>query len=479
MRRIPRQQLSALVWLVGSVAGPLWGQPADSTAALELSLEECISLALEANHRRPASQQRVAIAEAQHRQALSAYWPRATLTSSLSHRDDDPTFIFPEETDTYSFNLLNQDMAAAVTVPEKHIKLQDRVHFLGDLDVVYPLYTGGLRGALTRQTQAGIDAAHQEVRRTDLELVYDVRRMYHGAVLADILMAVGDEALARLEVTLELTENLYQRGSGRVKKTDWLQHKVVVEGLRSVVIRLRSNRELARAALANTVGQPWHRQVVPTATEVAFEPVEATVADLVAATYRFNPDWSRLQAGLAAVAAQIDEADSGRRPKVALVGNLELIGNAHDKGIVGDKEKRSWLVAIGLEVPLFDGFLTRNQVREAAARLARLEHQEVLLRDGLGLQVKAVFIDLMRAQEQEQAAGAALDAASQNRSLNTRAYRDQLVEVDDVIQSQLLESFTRAMYEKVRYDHVVTRARLEQLVGAEMQALMLSADRTG
>ena len=49
-----------------------------------------------------------------------------------------------------------------------------------------------------------------------------------------------------------------------------------------------------------------------------------------------------------------------------------------------------------------------------------------------------------------------------------RAYQDQLVEVQDVIQAQLMESFARALYEKVLYDHAETRARLERTVGTEI-----------
>lgn len=462
--------LTALCAILVPVSSVLAQDENSPNATLHSSLDECITQALANNQARPASQLGIEIAEAQHQQALSTYWPRATLTSSLSRRDDDPVFIFPEETDLYSFNLGAGDLAANVTVPAKHIKLQNKLHSVSDVDVVLPLYTGGLRSALVRQTEAGIAAAQQASRRTDLEVVYDVKRIYHGAVLADILVGIGEEALARLEVTLELTENLYQRGSGAVKKTDWLAHKVIVEGLRSVVVQLVSNRELARAALGNTMGLSWDRLVEPSATEVPFEAVDLEIADLVGASYRFNPDWSQLLAGLEARAGQVDEARSGRMPKVALVGNLEYIANGHDAGIVGDAQKKSWLVAVGFEVPLFDGFLTRNRIREAQARLAHLEHQQVRLREGLGLQVKALFLDLMRAQGQEAASGAALEAAAQNRSLNTRAYQDQLVEVDAVIQSQLMESFTRAIYQKVRYDHAQARAHLQQVVGTELTA---------
>ena len=53
-------------------------------------LEQCLEIALQENRKRPASLAAVTFAEAQHRQALSAYWPQLTLTASATLRSDNP-----------------------------------------------------------------------------------------------------------------------------------------------------------------------------------------------------------------------------------------------------------------------------------------------------------------------------------------------------------------------------------------------------
>ena len=460
------------VLAVASYATNLCAEEVDKADTLSLSLQECLDLAQENNRRRPASQLGIEISEAQHRQALSSYWPQVTLNSALARRDQDPVFIFPEETDIYSFDLTGEPLQARVTVPDKHVILQDKTHFVATGELMFPLYTGGLRPAVVRQARAGVEAARQLARRTDLQVIYDVKRMYHGCVLAGTLVGIGQEALARLEVTLELTENLYKRGSGKVNKTDYLKHKVVVEGLRSMVAGLESNQELARSALANTMGMPWQTRIEPTAAEIPYTALDLDLEALVNGTYRFNPDWGRLLAGLEVFEAKVSEARSGRLPKLALFGNLQVIGNSHEAGIVGPDEEKSWLVGIGMQVPVFDGFLTRGRIREAKARLEQLKHHQILLREGLALQTKAVFLQLLRAQNQEAANREALNAASDNRRLNARAYQDQLVEVQDVIESQLMESLTKALYDKIRYDHWEARAHLELVVGEEIERLV-------
>ena len=74
-----------------------------------------------------------------------------------------------------------------------------------------------------------MEAARADARRTDLEITDSVVRLYWGAVLARQLRQVGDDTLARMEVTLELTQSMYQNGAGKVNKTDYLENEVMVE----------------------------------------------------------------------------------------------------------------------------------------------------------------------------------------------------------------------------------------------------------
>ena len=437
------------------------------------TLPQCIEKALASNRQRPISRLALEIAEAQHGQATSAYWPQIGIRSTLVRLDDHPTVIFPEETSRYTImDLLPQPIEATVTVPEKEIKLMDRTHFVTSGDLILPLYIGGRRGGLLKQTRAGMEAAKQEVRRTDLQVIYDTKWFYYGSVLARNLEQIGDDVLARLGVTLDLTESLYKRGSGKVKKTDFLKHKVVVESLRSFLATLRSGRSLAEAALINTMGMPWDTPIELADSEIPYAPCEKDLRGLVGNSYRFNPDWARLEAGLDAADGRIKEARSGHMPRLALLGQVQYLANAYDAGIVSPSETKSWRVGISMELPLFDGFLTRNRVREARARLKTLEQQKVLLREGLALKVKYLFLRLSRTQAQEKSAGEALRAAEDNRSLNARAYQNDLVELEDLVEAQITEALMKAQYQAVRYDHYEARAQLENVIGAELHTLL-------
>ncbi len=444
-----------------------------------LTLADCVEIARNSNHSRGASRFSIEIAEAQHRQALSGHWPQVGMKAAYSIMDHDPNFIFPARdmsmpagTQLIVQTPSGQIPISSLPIPQQNVKLLDKKNFYATLSASLPLYTGGQVSSIVRQTEQGMRAAREEARRTDLQITYDVTRYYYGAVLARELQRIGRDALARMEVTLELTEKLYTQGSGKVKKTDYLRNKTVVEWLRSALSALEGNEQLARAALTNAMGVPWNTPIELAAQEMPFTPAKAELKDLVSEAYLFSPDWAAFDAALAAAEAKIDEANSGHLPKVGLFGSFTRIENPYNGGIVSNENKTSWTVGVGIELPIFNGLRTVNEVREARARLGRLKEQQVLLKEGIALQVKHIFIRMMSAQDQKVSSQAAALAAEENRSLNERAYQEELVETKDVIEAQLVESLMKAQYQKSLYDNIEARADLAFVIGREIEEMV-------
>ncbi len=446
------------------------GEPLSS--AREWTLEECIDAALQNNHQRPASQFAVEMAEAQSRQALAGYWPQIHLKGGFQHVDESPDFLFPASSITVDL----QGSGAGLTfpIPEQDVTLMDPDSFLGSANLVWLLWDGGMRRGYREQAKGQLEMYRHEARRTDLEIVDTVKRYYYGAVLARQLREIGTLTLERMQATLNLTETMYKEGSGTVKKTDFLDNKVMVESIRSMVAVLEKNEAMAQAALANSMGLSWNESARPAATEIPFEPFEADLDEMVGTAYEFSPDWGKLEAGLDALNGAVRTAKSGYFPKIALTGDLHKWWNDLGSGMATDRNKDGWTVGVMMEMPLFDGFLTRNRVAEARARLDETNEKGLLLREGIGLRVKDILLGLEATQKQYQATLDAMQAAEENRDLNTRAYQNELVETEDVIQAQLVEALMQAQHYKTRYDHLVLRSRLDLVVGTEVTKLLES-----
>jgi outer membrane protein len=465
------------------------------------NIDQALTIALKNNRHRLVSKASLDIAEAQHKQALSAYWPQMKLEVTASRMDEDPNFIFPaskinlgsaatplaesianaqlakmgitpDSVGLVQYNaLLNQATAQALPgvqtlrIPEQDITLMDRDTIFTSLNLFYPLYTGGKRSAIAKQAKLGVDAAREASRKTDLQVIHDVQAMYYGSILAMSLHKLGRETLERFEVTLELTEKLYQGNSMRVKKTDYLRTQVIVSSIRSMLELLRSNEELAISALINAMGLDWQTQAELSEKELPFLPYESDLARLVTETYQFNPQMMQVDLGVNASEAKIKEAKSGHLPVFVLFGNINHIENSLDSGIMTDTNRNSWTLGLRMDLPIFNGFRTQNEVKEAQARLEKIKQEKILLKEGLALQVKDAFLQIGRSQGQVKATKDALNSALENRELNVRAYQDELVETKDVIEAQLMEFFINGQYLKALYDNISNKINLEFIIG--------------
>nr|MCU0226024.1 TolC family protein [Bryobacterales bacterium] len=143
--------------------------------------------------------------------------------------------------------------------------------------------------------------------------------------------------------------------------------------------------------------------------------------------------------------------------------------NSYDAGASTQANRAGWMVGAGAEIPLFNGNLTKYKVAEARARLNKLKEERVLLKEGIGLQVRDLFLELDAVTQSLQATQRAMEAAVENRELAARAYESELVETEKVIRAQIYESLAAAQYWKTRYDRLSVESRMSLVIGKQFQ----------
>ncbi len=477
-----------------------------------LSLNECIERALAGNHRHKISQFAVALAEAQHREALSGYWPQLKLQGGIQRSDQPINFLLPNQTVPIpaqqipvsggaalvtipanafgpGFPPANVQLpvnypgqtihtpAEALTVQGQSLKVADRDLASGSLTTTWLLFDGGLRKGLREQSTAGLNAMVAEAKRTDLDVADTVARYYWAGVLAHQLKEVGNDTMSQLEVTLRLTDVHLKSASAKINKTDFLYNKVIVESARSVVAELEKNEAMSQAALANTMGMPWNTSVIPKDRKLPSIQLPDDLNSLVSDSYQFNPDWTELEAGLQAAMGALKTKRSDYFPKLALKGDLHSFWNGGYNGGLSTAQNRvGWTVGAGVEVPVFNGFLTQSQVSEALLKVRQLKETQLLLKDGLGLQVRSILMELDTAGKTLEASLSARKAAEDNRELNMTAYENDMAEPDKVIQSQIMAAVAESQHWKAQYDQVSLLSRLGTVIGHQVGRVVLGTD---
>lgn len=455
----------------------------------KLSLPVCIETALK-NHRTLAvSDAAVAMAEAQYQQAMSAYWPRISVDVQAQRTDQDRTFSFqgtvqlPNQISQALTGLAAQNnpqyaqaLQAGLAQPisslpmNLDVKLYDRDLLMSSVNLTYPIFTGGKITALRQQAEKGVSIAQQVRRKSELEVIRDVKRYYYGAQFAQQMEQLADETLEHFKVLDELTERLYKNGSLKVKKTDYLRAKTTTAMTRSLFEEAQYAREMALQALVNAMGLNWDSKVtLSTALQPAEIPPELTT--LINAAQQFNPEIQQLNLAIQAAEYKMSEAYSGYYPVIGFQASAYNVQNDYHSGLTNTANRDGWTLGLGLQWNLFDGFETASKVNYANAMKKQLTDQQILLDQGMALQIKQHFLRLKSASQQLKSTEEASGYAAENRQLQARAYQEELVETKDVIESQIMETFAKSAAYRSRHELYLAMTQLEYLVGTNIKEL--------
>ncbi len=439
------------------------------------TLDNCIAIALQKHQSLKVSDAQVMMAEALYLQAMSAYWPRLSATVGADRAGEDRTFSvqgsfqLPQNLGN-SLALVNGGQPVSSLPLNLKIKLYDRDLVRASVNLTYPVFTGLKRSALIGQAEKGVKIAQQGQRKTSLEIVRDVKKYFYAAQFALDMEQLADDTLERFKVLEELTERLYQNGSLKVKKTDYLRTKTTTALVRSMLNEAEYARELAHEALGNAMGQPWHAQYQLSDSEMP-EALTAELQELVDAAKQFNPEIQQLRLAVQVAEHRITEAQSDYYPMVGIEASAYKLWNDFDGGLINEDNREGWNIGVGMKWNLFSGFETAGKVKQAKAQQRVLKIQGVLLDEGTALMIKQQFLRIRSSAKQIKDTKSAFDFAQENRKLHSRAYQQEMVETKDVIEAQLVETFAQSAFYRSRYSLEIGLASLEYIIGHNVEQL--------
>ncbi|HEX9079923.1 MAG TPA: TolC family protein, partial [Desulfuromonadaceae bacterium] len=130
-------------------------------------------------------------------------------------------------------------------------------------------------------------------------------------------------------------------------------------------------------------------------------------------------------------------------------------------------EGNVWGVGLNLTVPLFSGFSSVEQVREALANINAIEARQRNLRLQIGKEVESAWLAVNEASARMVSTEKETVAAAENRALAEGRYHEgvgSIIEVTDA-QSQALDA--RTAHIQAEYDYHAALAQLDRAVGKE------------
>lgn len=427
-----------------ALAAPAAAQQTSSSQPQALSLEQALAIAERESEAVGLARSELVQAEGERRRARSAFFPQLTGSASytrtlrsqfsaLQSEDDGASAPVPEECDPF--------------VPRPGLPLEERLDSLeaavecasnanpfaglGDdlpfgrentyrlgLSFSQTLFSGGRVSGQARAAEAGVRGAELGLTAAQAQLLLDVTEAYYDAALGDRLVAIAQATLAQADTTLSQAQ--LARQVGNQSEFDLLRARVTRDNQRPVVIQRQASRDLAYYRLKHLLNLPPEQPLELTSQLVDTALVRtARLAELVDTPGDTATD-------VRAPVRQAEEAVTGqegllraaraqRWPQLSLTSDYAEFGYPDDVSPFGPNYLSDWVVAVGLQVPLFTGGRIKGDVAVAEAGL---EQARLRLRQTREL----AQLDARNTQLQLAAAAAAWEASAGTEEQADRAY---------------------------------------------------------
>jgi outer membrane protein len=437
---LPLILLSILIAL-----GPTVLAAQEPPATVVVTIDEAIAMALRQNPFHLATQEKVAQAKSQVRQAASGFLP--TLNAQGSNTLDEKLFVleFP---------------SMVPGQPPQRFSIDFTRDYQMALTFGLPLYAGGRLTAGYKQANYGLQASREAVRLSEQETVFNVKRAFYTYLLAREFASVAEESLALAEGFRDQVKNLFD--VGMASKFELLLSEVQVTNLKPASIRAKNGIEVSALNLKMVLGLPLETplEVKGELVSPPLDPVtEAVIDEAQAQRPELRQlDYQRLMAG-----EMLKMARGASLPTLAIGGVYNLWSDKLNF------QKADWqnyyTISLSLSIPLFNGFDTLAKVGQSKAALREIEWNRKGLAEMISFEVKQAVLDRTQARETLTSQEKNVEQAREAVRIAELNYSEGLATNLDVLTAQVGLRQASTNYSQALYDCVISDALLEKALG--------------
>lgn len=336
--------------------------------------------------------------------------------------------------------------------------------FSNGISVNIPLYTGGLVEGQIDVAKLGKTNAQEEILRVEQATKYSAIEGYYGLLAYQELQGVYHEAVDNLQGHLDNVQAQYNVGTKA--KVDVLSSDVSLANAKTTAITADNNVAVAESNLNNILGLLLETKLNLADHQLPFDTYNISLQEATDYAMKYRPEV--LQAAIAVQEAErnIDIADAGNKPTVAITGGNDWADNTFP-GI--DANKRSWKVAAGVTYNFYDGGATKAKVNQAKQDLLVARETEQKTREAVQLEVKQAYLNIRSAAQKVEETQTVVDQARENYRIQNIRYQAGVGINLDVLDAQLSLNEAQVNHIQALYDYNVGIAKLEQVMGVDVE----------
>lgn len=430
-------------------------------SSLVLTLEKAIELGLKNDEALRQSGEAVSGAKAEVVQARSNALPQLTLSGQYGRNFLKLAFFLPEE--------FREDADA----PAK-VEIGEDNEFIGRAEITQILWAAG-------RVSAGLDAAHEfleSYRYMELAAAdyvrFSVKEAYFGALLAAEILRIAEKAMQQAGEAVRVANAGFEQGT--VSRFDVLRAEVELANRRSPHVKARNDLDQALIVLRRRCG-------LDPGTDI-------TLANSLKAVSR-SGDLEALLAAMRSGSAEIRalahhvearrqflRISKAERYPILRLSAYYGIQTQWSAGLFPEEQMiaKNAAVAVGFQIPIFDGLNAKGKINKSAAdlRVAELELERVT-RDR-ELAVRQSWLSLENALTALDGRREAVDLAEEAHRLALVRLQNGLATPLERLDAELAMTTARGQLAEALYSCRLAHAYLELAVGSDNFNVSAHAD---
>lgn len=247
--------------------------------------------------------------------------------------------------------------------------------------------------------------------------------------------------------------------NGVVPGIQVLRAQVELQTQQQRLISYRSDVDKLKLRLARAIGLP-DGQAFDLTDNIPFTPVPPlAVDDAIARAYTSRSDYQSAAARVQAAELARKAADADRLP------TADFNGNYGDIGPTLDHSHGTYVAAVSLNVPVFQGGRVKNEVLQADAELERRKAELADMRGRIAYEIRAAYLDLASAGDQAKVAGSTVELAQKQLTQSQDRFAAGVTDNLEVVQAQEAVATANENYISSLYVYNAAKATLGRSIG--------------
>ena len=398
---------------------------------MDVSLDECLRVALGNNPRIQAAMQDVFASDARIKQAWSAYFPQ-----------------FSWQTGYTKIKQLQLSDALGENLVFNY-------YVLGQISASQMLYDFGV--TQNQVTIRKLDNKGYKITLTGTvnDVVCEVKKAYYNLQYSIEAKKVAEEMVQRYEAFYNQAKAFYMAGTS--PKVDVTIAEVNLSNAKLMLIQAENAVEIAMAKLSNSMGLPYASKY-KISENLRYNPCDITLKDAIGIAQESRPEFQLADVKVEEARQNVKLVKKSYFPKLTIEGQYQIGGRTPTSNY-------GYNYGGYLNFPTINGMLIRNEIKEAKALYSREQAYASSTKNDIYFEIQQAYYSMTEKKNSIPVSFLGLKQAKENYELSYRRYKVGVGNPVELKEAQVQYQDAMLNYYNSLYQFNSARAELEKFIG--------------